>query len=171
MSSSFFGNLRKMDAFMRGMDKHYMVQVGIFGDKNPRGVAIKKVKGKLRSKYGNQDSGLTNADIGAIHEFGSFTRHIPARSFLRMPINLKTKEIIQQASQGATKLISEGNLMKVMMRLGIAAENAIQQAFASRGFGTWKLDAESTRKRKGSDAPLIDTAQLRRSIASRVVPA
>ena len=171
MSSNFYMNLKKMDAFVRGLDKSYVVQVGIFGDKNPRGVAIKKVKGKFRSKYGSSEQNLTNADIGAIHEFGSFARHIPARSFLRMPVNTKTKEIIQQASVGAAAMIAAGNIVKVMTRLGIAAENVIQQAFASRGFGTWKPDAKSTERRKGSSAPLIDTAQLRRSIASRVVPA
>jgi phage gpG-like protein len=169
--SRFWMNLKKMDAFVKGLDKPYEVQVGIFGDKNPRGAGLQKSKGKLRAKYASSNDSLTNADLGAIHEFGSFSRHIPSRSFLRMPINVKTPEIIKEASQGAAKMISEGKLMMVMQRLGIAAENAIQMAFASRGFGTWKADSAATQRRKGSSSPLIDTAQLRRSIASRVVPA
>lgn len=157
--SGFYGNLNKLNAFVRGLDKKYVTEVGVFADHNNR------------ASKGKSKQSMTNAEIGAIHEFGSFSRHIPMRSFLRMPINMKSDQIVQQASRGYAELIRQGKLVLVMKRLGIAAENAIQQAFASRGFGTWKEDKPATVRRKGSSAPLIDTAQLRRAIASRVVPA
>ena len=52
--------------------------------------------------------------------------------------------------------------------LGAACVKQIQMAFASWGFGQWAPDTVATVERKGSNTPLIDTAQLRRSIAWKV---
>lgn len=153
MKSSIKYDLSKLQTFVKGLDDKHQVQVGVFGTKSSR----------------KDSSTLTNAEIGAIQEFGSFTRGIAPRSFLRMPIHTQTDQILKQVQPGAKELIAQGKMVMLLKRLGIACENVIQAAFASRGFGTWKANAPSTIKRKGSDSPLIDTAQLRRSIASRVV--
>jgi hypothetical protein len=55
-----------------------------------------------------------------------------------------------------------------LIDLGIACEGAIQEAFDTGGFDDWPADAPSTIRRKGSSSPLIDTKQLRFSIASVV---
>ena len=146
---------------IRAISHGHVVQVGIMG---------KKV---AREDPGGD--GKTNADIGAIHEgalmeMGSVSQRIPVRSFLRMPIRVKYDQIIKQASKGMADLLAEPfGYLKVLKNLGIACEVAIQEAFATRGFGHWKPNAPSTVKRKHSDAPLIDTGQLRRSITSRVI--
>ena len=144
--------------FVRLMDSanRYVVKVGIFGNKSPREAA----KGKQQT--------LTNAELGLIHELGSIARHIPPRSFLRMPISIRSKEIIQKGLIGAPELLKAGNIRKILGNLGKACEIAIQQAFATGGFGNWKDIKLATKKRKDSDSILIDTAQLRRSIASKV---
>ena len=150
-------DLSKLQIFVKGLDDKHAVQVGIFGNKNQR----------------NSGKSMTNAKLGAIHEYGSYSGGIPARSFLRMPLNLKSKEILKAALVGAKELLAKGQKVTLLKRLGIACEAAVDQAFGSRGFGRWPADSPETVRRKrnhGSDnSPLIDTSQLRRSIDSRVV--
>lgn len=149
MSSRY--NMSKLQIFVKSLDDKHHVQIGIFGNKASR-------------KKGT----ATNAELGAIHEYGSISRGIPARSFLRMPVSTQSSQIITEATGGSKALVASGKIVLLLKRLGTACENAIQRAFATRGFGTWAPDTEATKRRKGSDSPLIDTAQLRRSIASRV---
>jgi hypothetical protein len=135
------------------------VRVGILGDKNAR-------------KKGGADK--TNAEIGYTQEFGKHTGvKIPKRSFIREPLLLKfAKEIKAAKSLNKTefeKAIKSGNAEKFFKRIGIVAEKVIQQAFATQGFGKWAPNAPLTVALKGSSSPLIDTAQLRRSITSKVV--
>lgn len=159
-----------LTTFLKGISENHVINVGIFGNKTGRQkTEHRMVKGKMRSFKSKEESTQTNAEIGALHEFGSFTKHIPARSFLRLPLHQKQKEIVAEASQGAAALLAKGQVVLVLKRLGIACENWIQRAFETRGFGAWKANAPSTIRRKGSSQPLIDTAQLRRSIASKVV--
>jgi len=53
-------------------------------------------------------------------------------------------------------------------QLGIVCEAAIQEAFATRGFGLWAPLSRMTISRKGHDMILRQTGQLARSISSRV---
>ncbi len=160
--------------FVRLMDTsgQLVVKVGIFGNKNARGITSGHQAGKagLRKVVKGSKSTLTNAELGLIHELGSVERGIPKRSFLRMPISEKSKEILADAFKGAPELLAKGDIKGILKRLGIACEKWIQTAFATRGFGSWAPDKQETARRKGSNAPLIDTAQLRRSIASQVGP-
>lgn len=160
-------NLQGLKDLASALSETGKVQVGIFGSKSSRGEsgALKKGGGHARSKAA---SSQTNAELGAIHELGSVSRHIPPRSFLRMPIMLHAKEIMKDASAEVPNLWQTGGMTAFLKRVGHAAENVVQQAFASRGFGNWTPLKQATIDRKGSDAPLIDTAQLRRSVASRV---
>lgn len=150
MSSRY--NMSKLQIFVKSLDDRHHVQIGIFGNKS-----------------GRKKGAATNAELGAIHEYGSFSKGIPARSFLRMPVSTQSTQVIAEATGGSKGLVASGQIVKLLKRLGIACENVIQRAFSSRGFGSWAPDKPSTVRRKGSDSPLIDTAQLRRSIASRVV--
>lgn len=145
--------------------KAQRVQVGIFAAKTMRTGDVE-----------------TNADIGAIQEYGvpyafkmGHSQGLPARSWLRMPINLKGKEIFGKAANKAAEFVTKSTnsvAMRVNLfyrRIGIAAEVVIHQGFRTRGFGTWAPNTASTIKGKGSDSPLIDTRQLERGVASRVV--
>lgn len=139
--------------FTRAMADKRVVRVGIFGRKNSR----------------NDSGGVTNAEVGFIHEFGQPPR-IPKRSFLRMPIFQKSDQILASVkAAGALEKWGAGKGVEVLTDLGIAAEKVILDAFESAGWGSWKGNAPSTVARKGSSSPLIDTSQLRKSIASQVV--
>lgn len=162
-------NIDKLEEIRSALKSKYVTQVGILGNKTSRMQAVTTKAGY--HKKGKQASPMTNAEIGLIHEKGSFSRNIPRRSFLLMPL--------QQKAIGLNKLraflwknFTSGkiNLKKAYALLGIGAENVIQKAFQTGGFGKWPDISQVTKDRKKSSAILIDTAQLRRAVSSRVVP-
>jgi len=112
---------------------------------------------------------IDNVTLGAIHEFGSETKGIPPRSFIRMPLEERAKDlradIVREIGDYVRNNQSEETALK---RIGIAAENIIQKAFDTKGFGKWPALKASTIAKKGSASPLIDTAEMRRAITSEV---
>lgn len=140
------------------------VKVGIIGSK----AAIKRQKAGGNTK-------LTNAQIGFIHEFGRLQGKpkIPARSFIYMPLSLflgkKLEDKQSTSKEEFEKAIKTGKAENFAKKVGIVAEEVIQEAFETSGFGNWEPNRPSTIKRKGSDKPLIDTGELRRSISSEVI--
>lgn len=169
-------DLSGLDDLLKKLGKGNYVKIGILGSnastkhKVAETLITKKGKGKAIRFAGKGEQGITNAELGLIHELGSITRNIPPRSFLRMPIEKNKNKIIQFLSTNSIKeLISEGNYKKVLQRLGIVAEGFVQQAFETKGFGQWDENSPATIKMKGSSSPLIDTSQLRKAITSKVV--
>lgn len=121
---------------------------------------------------GKRAGGQSNATLGAIHEFGSKTKGIPARSFLRMPLEKRSHLIKQAVMANRAKIarsLAEGDAEPIYRDLGIAAEAVIQSAFESNGFGSWAKNKPKTVASKKSSSPLIDTGQLRASVLSKVV--
>lgn len=125
------------------------VKVGILGDKSAR------------------DGKTSNAAIGAAHEYG--TTELPIRSFLRTPLNDHLSEYLQNAGafDPATfkDIIKEGSILNWVKKIGVVAEQVVQEAFASGGFGQWKPSNMDHKKVKQT---LIETQQLRNSITSKV---
>lgn len=123
-------------------------------------------------KVGRTVAAQTNPELAAKHEFGL---GVPQRSMLRMPLHLHGDKILKAAQADARASLAEvakhpkRAATKLLQRLALGGENLVQEAFATRGFGSWKANSPVTIAIKGSDAPLIDTAQLRRAVASRVV--
>lgn len=135
----------------------------------------KNFKTKLVAKIGilgnktNRNNQNTNALIGAIHEFGSVTKNIPRRSFLKDPITLKAKEIEKVVADSLSKdFVKKGGDAIAFERAAIKGEEIVQRAFQAGGFGKWEPLSKKTIDRKGSSSKLIDTAQLRKSISSKV---
>jgi phage gpG-like protein len=148
-------NLDGLEDIRRKFGDSYVARVGILG-------------GDVVRKAG--DTGLTNSELGVIHEFGSDTNNIPPRSFLRMPIETHAREIFKgMDNQKVKEAVVSGDAIAVFKILGMIAEGFVKLAFASGGFGKWPALKQETIARKGSSAPLIDTGQLRRSISSDVV--
>ena len=136
------------------------VKIGILGSSTSR-----KIKANKREV-------ATNAAIGFKNEFGSVSEHIPARSFLQMPIKLKFNEYMAKSEKlnkaAFEKALKEGTIFKFMTLMGINGERCVLDAFATRGSGKWKPNSPKTVALKGSDSPLIDTGELRKSITSSV---
>ena len=141
-------NMKGFEALRKGLTAGQYVKVGVFGD----------------HKAERTDDTINNVELATIQEFGSISQHIPARSFLRMPIVEKRKEILAfAASKKMRDLLLAGDKKKALTLLGIFAETVIDDAFETSGFGKWA----SLKHRVGKI--LIDTGQLRRSIWSKVV--
>ncbi len=148
-------DLSALENIVRQLGGQHVARIGILGS-------------DAGAKHEGTD--LTNAEIGVIQEFGSQSRNIPPRSFLRMPIEVRGATIMQQLGKRRTRdKIESGDIVGVYRDLGLAGEAVVQGAFASAGFGRWPANAPSTVVAKGSSAPLIDTGQLRRAITSDVV--
>ncbi len=144
--------------------------------------------GVLRDHNARTDgSDAGNATIGLVHEFGSPTKNIPERSWLRMPLIVALPKVIEEAGPGFWKrLVLERGVLVGLKALGIAAEDAIQQAFETGGFGRWPAWSVRYGRRRerglrqilgledfiGPIHPgslLIETGELRQSVTSRVV--
>lgn len=150
MAVTVKGDFSKLENLLKGLKTKMSVRVGVFQEATtPDGEKV--------------------ASYGADNEFGVPERRIPERSFIRMPIETKAGKIAADVEKRKRDRIEQGNIRGIFEDIGLAAEAVIQEAFDTRGFGTWKENAEMTIEKKGSDAPLIDEGLLRRSITSRVV--
>ena len=137
---------------------------------------IPAVRVGIMGDTANRNSGeLNNAEIGFTNEFGNLTGYpkIPARSFLRMPLrSVQFKEKLRSkkslSGKEFEKALKAGKGEEFAKLVGLVAEETIQEAFSTNGFGKWKPNAPLTIELKKSSSPLIDTGQLRRAITSRV---
>ena len=142
-------NFDGLDKLKAAFDKGQTVKVGILAAKNAR----KEAAG--------------NAEIGVFHEFGSIANNVPARSWLRMPIERpELKTFI--ASDKIKALVSDLKIEEALTLIGLKAEEIINGAFTSGGFGTWAALKPATIRAKKSSRVLVDTSQLRRSVTSEV---
>lgn len=125
------------------------------------GLPSEKVSSKA---YGN--TGVSVLQVGAQHEYG--TEHMPARSFLRMPFELKASEI-NKFIQAEFKKVIEGKSTaeKALGRVGVMTSNISKEAFRTNGFGQWaELSpiSKAIKDKAGKSTPLIWSGLLRNSI-------
>lgn len=174
-SMSISVNVDKLELIQKVLGIRLRAQVGVLGSSPhnrsviaPRMATERSATGKGRPSK-TLGSELTNAEIGAIHEFGQIGRKIPKRSFLWMPLSLYLNDAVQKKASVFNRLIGLATVHEAYAMLGIVGENVVQAAFQTGGFGDWPALKPSTVANKNSDKILIDTAQLRKSITSRVV--
>lgn len=117
-----------------------------------------------------RDDGNSNVAIGATHEFGSFSENIPQRSWLRMPVNVKAKDIAGNAAIAIKNNLTNPKGADIVAdAIGAAGKGVIQEAFGTRGFGQWKPNAPITiTRKKGKTTPLIAKADFRQAITYSV---
>jgi hypothetical protein len=144
-------DFKALDKLVENLGKKHYVDVGILGEN----------AGKT------EGGGATIGMIGAAQEFGTIDGRIPKRSFIVMPLQTHQGDIQKQVEPRMQAHMEKGDIKGIFTDIGIAAEGVIQDAFDTRGFGTWKPNAESTIEQKGSDSPLIDKGLLRKSISSK----
>ena len=113
-----------------------------------------------------KDGPISNAALGYIHEMGSPARNIPARPWLGPPVNRMKDEAAAMLKQAA-ELRFDGKTPEadqVLNALGLTAQNKVKANLVAGGDPAFAPNAPSTIARKGSDSPLINTAQLLNSI-------
>ena len=107
-----------------------------------------------------------NPSLGLEHEFGNPESNLPERSFLRMPLMTQMGEVLKF---DWLRRIRASGVKSAVKLLGVLGEETVQEAFATGGFGQWAALKPRTIQRKGSSRILIDSAQLRKAVTSRVV--
>jgi len=145
------GDFSKLNKLVENLSKNYYIDIGILG------------KSVL-----TEENGETTAAIGARHEFGIPEEDLPARSFIRLPLETGQEEIEKNIEPKLEELLGNGDIKGIFKLIGVFGEARIQEAFETGGFGQWKDISEITKIMKGSDAILIDKGYLRKSIASQV---
>lgn len=158
----------KLEQIETMLNRKYVAQIGVLGEKSKGRLAIKDEK--VGGKSGNRkipvvqgESTLSNADIGLIHEKGSPKNNIPRRSFLEVPLTTKMPKVMAKIGALLLKGINEFNIEEAYAKLAAIGEGIVLQAFPTSGYGTWPA------LKRGGPSHLIKTAQLRQSIATRVV--
>ena len=152
------GGLNALRAALKAGSK-LRAHVGLFRSKSVR-----------TARPGSWSEKIDNPTLGLVHEFGSAEHNIPARSFLLMPLMQRLQKRINQIGRGVwAGIINQRGLGHGLAVLGVQGEIVVQEAFDSGGFGQWAPNKPATIRRKKSAKPLIDTAQMRKAVSSRVV--
>lgn len=120
----------------------------------------------VTAKTNSRSGKFSNAELAAIHEFGSPARNIPERSFLRKPLINNAAVIANLAKNAVGKFITGQITAEAALgALGEEAKNISKVAIAE---GITPALKPATIKRKKSTKPLIDTGQLLNSITYEV---
>ncbi len=167
-----------MDNLLKGIEMKLAARVGILGASGRNRVVRqdgetfkafqKRLRHFLKSDKAKGDS-PTNADIGLAHEVGVKSRNLPRRSWLKEPLEDHLSQHFAKLGKVAIEKMLFANYQIAYAQLGVIGEIIVQKGFETGGYGKWKPLKAATIAAKGSDAILIDTAQLRRSVTSEVV--
>lgn len=128
--------------------------------------------GVMASAGHHAESGITMAELAAVHEYGSPANSIPERSFLRKTLDLKAQEIkakMREVTQAyvedrislAQALGLVGQWMVTQVRLTITSQQVRPRLDESEA-------GRRTIEKKGSSVTLVDTGQLLNSISYEV---
>ena len=135
--------------------------VGVLAKKE----ALVGIPAENSSRQNPSDDGINNAELLYIQSHGSPLWHIPPRPVLEPSVEAN-KEPIAKQLQGAVTASIDGNKVGVdqaLHRAGFVAENAAKRWFEDPKNG-WPPNSPRTIAQKGSDSPLIDTGEMRKSI-------
>ena len=182
-------NYGKLKDLVKELSKTYKVKVGLLAD-----------KGGSDEVSDNLDV----AGLGAVQEFGCDIKitqkmaaylamrakelglppkkgkgdgyvHIPARSFLQMPLTKrnavinKLKEHFGADTEDIVDYIGQsGDLKSLAIMLGAAGVDVVKEAFQTSGYGEWQPNSPFTEAAKGSALPLRDTGNLESKITFEV---
>lgn len=135
------------------------------GDNMP--VARVGILGASTARSSTGKPGLTNAEIGARHEFGEGS--MPQRSFLRTPIIEELPLALEKAgafdADVLKNVIQERSVFPWLQEIAAVAKGVVIGAFATGGYGKWK---PSNMANKKNHQTLVETQQLRDSITYEV---
>lgn len=112
-------------------------------------------------------SGLSAAQLLAIHEYGSPSRKIPERSILRTVIGEQRAALDDLLREGVREAATGGGLAKITPTRLLAAAGRLLSKRMRQRFGSAALAPNVVDV--GKRGPLLDTGSLRRSIRYQVV--
>lgn len=163
MSETITLETKGLDTLLKMLKKSKppVARVGVLGNSPSR----EKKQGSTEKRT------LTNAEVGAVHEFGSPARNIPQRSFLRVPISENLEKYMENSgafdNETMMKVFQESTIVPWIKKVAILAEAIVSDAFDSAGFGKWAAWKTPGYKNQANQI-LVDTQQLRNSITHEV---
>lgn len=123
--------------------------------------------GLPKGTSGSYENGLSVIQVGAIHEYGSPSRNIPARSFLRMPMFVNRDKIKKMIFTEFIKVKNQKtSVSEALNRLGAYGEGLSKASFRDNNWSPLKPATIKAKGNKGN--PLINTKQLRDSIIYKI---
>jgi hypothetical protein len=158
---------KEWDALLTRLRQQFVLRVGIVGEQ------AKVDRG-----------GLTQAELGAVHEFGSPTAGIPRRSFLKEGVETAefhaqavkkfgqvAKAIVSQkvtAEQGLDALgLWAAAQLKIRITKGLTPANSPTVEARKKGIGD--RQTANSRSRNKAPVPLVDTGSLLNAITHVIV--
>ena len=118
---------------------------------------------------------LSMGTLAAVHEYGSMTRGIPERSFLRSTYQNRMSDFIEFIGENRAKIGREMAKMGesfVLNKIGAWWVNAVNETFEAQG-PDWAELSPEYRERKEQQYPgakiLMSTGALRRAVTHEVV--
>lgn len=110
---------------------------------------------------------INNAELVYIHTHGSVLRRIPARPIIEAALedeyNQQKLEPLLGKVLRAALAGNETEIDSAMTSLGMEAQNIVRDWFTNPR-NNWAPNSPRTIAKKGSDKPLIDTGDMRKSI-------
>lgn len=106
---------------------------------------------------------VNNAELAYIHTNGSPIRNIPPRPIIEPAIKDSKEQIGDQLAKAAKATLDGKDGKPYLEKAGIIGQNASRGWFTNPKNG-WQPNSPLTISKKGSDKPLIDTGELRKSI-------
>lgn len=145
-----------------GSSGKFKIRVGILGNDATA----------ARSKEDNASSSgsepVTNAEVGAAHEYGTST--LPERSFLRVPLTRNFNKNLRKSGAFDDDVIKdvlkEGSPLRWLEIAKTVAKDTVLEAFATGGGGEWP---QSDFSKKHNEQTLVESQQLRDSITAVVL--
>lgn len=161
-SATIKWNDAAIDNLKKALASQSFVKVGVLSD------------GKL-----HEGDTIGAAGLAAVHEFGSPSRKIPERSFLRSTLSNKKDDFNAWVKSNGDNIfkatVQDGGYSALLEKIGALWVGYVQNTFFTSNGGKWpKLSPRTIASRtKGSGVgaakPLIDTGELINSITHEVV--
>lgn len=129
---------------------------------------LKKLQVRVGFQRGKtEDDGTDLVDVAVWNEVGTDT--IPARPFMRQSAD-GNKAAIEKMCKAQLQKIAQGETAEnALKNIGNMQVGFIQDTITKSK--TWaEPNAESTKKKKGSDVPLVDTSRMQQSVHFVITP-
>lgn len=144
-----------LEELERMLKNQYYLRIGIIGS-------------KAQGQH-DKDSGLTNAELGSIHEQPDGKgKKMPRRSFLedslKLKLNFNDEQFKEMRKSLFNKVFDKQKPIEFLNELGVKCLQIIEEGFETNGFGLWKPVA----KQKERDDEVLDNLGKLSRKASRL---
>lgn len=126
-----------------------------------------QVRVGIQAGEAQSDEGVDVLDIAVWNEVGTDT--IPARPFMRQSAD-GNKAAIEKMCKAQLQKVAQGETAEQALNaIGVTQKGLIQDTITKSK--SWaEANAESTKKKKGSDVPLVDTSRMQQSVHFVITP-